>query len=62
MPKPVCPRALARRDVDETLAYYLDEIGSESALGFLAALERAYRHIGRHPQSGSPRYAVRSGC
>jgi toxin ParE1/3/4 len=28
-----------------------------AALGFIDALEKAYAHIGRHPASGSPRYA-----
>lgn len=28
------------------------------ALGFIDALETAYRHIGRHPASGSSRCAV----
>jgi toxin ParE1/3/4 len=27
------------------------------ALGFIDALEQAYTHIGRHPATGSPRYA-----
>jgi len=28
-----------------------------AALGFIDALEQAYAHIGRHPATGSPRYA-----
>lgn len=57
MTKPVVPRELANRDVDETIAHYLKEGGEEVALSFVDALERAYRHIGRHPASGSSRYA-----
>ena len=55
--KPVIPRELANRDVDEAIAYYLDEGADQAALSFIDALERAYTHIGRHPASGSPRYA-----
>jgi toxin ParE1/3/4 len=55
--KPVIPRALANRDVDEAVAHYLDEASAQVALRFVDALERAYAHIGRQPASGSPRYA-----
>jgi toxin ParE1/3/4 len=57
MPKPVIPRKRARRDVDEAIAFYLTEAGDGTALGFVTALERAYRHIAQHPASGSPRFA-----
>ena len=56
--KPIVPRELANRDVDEAIAYYLSESSDEVALGFVDALEQAYRHISRHPASGSSRYAV----
>ena len=55
--KPVIPRVLANRDVDHALNHYLDAGGERVGLGFIDALERAYRHIARHPASGSPRYA-----
>lgn len=55
--KPVVPRELANRDVDEALAYYLQEGSEPAALGFIDALERGFRHLGSHPASGSPRYA-----
>jgi toxin ParE1/3/4 len=55
--KPVIPRLLACRDVDEAIGYYLDEGADEAALGFVDALEQAYTHISRHPGTGSPRYA-----
>ncbi|WP_454254755.1 type II toxin-antitoxin system RelE/ParE family toxin [Pseudomonas sp. Marseille-Q8238] len=55
--KPVIPRALATQDVDDAIAYYLDEQADKAALGFIDSLERAYKQIGRHPTSGSPRYA-----
>ncbi|MDA8109273.1 MAG: type II toxin-antitoxin system RelE/ParE family toxin [Betaproteobacteria bacterium] len=55
--KRVIRRALADRDVDEAVDYYLSEGSVQAALGFIGALEQAYAHIGRHPASGSPRYA-----
>jgi toxin ParE1/3/4 len=55
--KPVVPRALAKQDADEALSYYLSEEAEQAALGFIDALELAYTHIGRHPATGSPRYA-----
>lgn len=55
--KPVIPRELANRDVDEALDHYLSEGAAQAALGFIAALERTYANIGRHSAAGSPRYA-----
>ena len=55
--KPVVPRLLANRDVDEAIDYYLGEGAEQAALGFVDALEQAYRHIERYPATGSPRYA-----
>jgi toxin ParE1/3/4 len=55
--KPVVPRLLASRDVDDAVAYYLAEGGELVALGFIDALSRAYAHVGRNPATGSPRYA-----
>ena len=54
--KPIVPRELANRDVDEAIAYYLSEGAEQAALGFIEALEQAYGHIARHPATGSPRY------
>jgi toxin ParE1/3/4 len=56
--KPIVPRELANRDVDEAIAYYLSEASDRVALGFIDALERAYRHVSRHPSSGSLRYSI----
>jgi toxin ParE1/3/4 len=50
-------RPQASRDVDEAVDYYLREAGVDVALGFVDSLETAYRHLSRHPQTGSPRYA-----
>lgn len=55
--KPVVPRQLALQDVDEALAHYLAEDSEAAAMGFIDALAQAYQHIGRHPATGSPRYA-----
>jgi len=55
--KPVVPRDLANRDIDDAIAYYLSENAEQAAFGFIDALAKAYAHIGRHPATGSPRYA-----
>ena len=55
--KLVIPRVSANRDIDQAINHYLDEGGERVGLGFIDALEKAYRHIARHPASGSPRYA-----
>lgn len=56
-PNPIVPRSHANRDVDDAVAYYLDEAGGDVALGFIDALEHAYTHIGRYPGTDSPHYA-----
>jgi len=55
--KSVVPREQAHRDVEDAVAHYLVEDAEAAALGFIDALEKAYSHIGRHPATGSPRYA-----
>jgi toxin ParE1/3/4 len=55
--KVVIPREQAKRDIDEAVAYYLGEDAGKAAENFVDDLEKAYAHIGRHPASGSPRYA-----
>jgi toxin ParE1/3/4 len=55
--KPVIPRRQANQDVEEAVAFYLQEAGEAVALGFIDALEQAYAHMARHPATGSPRYA-----
>lgn len=55
--KPVVPRELANRDIDDAIAYYLSESTEQVALGFIDALEQAYTHICCYPATGSPRYA-----
>ena len=54
--KHVIPRAQASADVEATVEHYLSENAADAALGFIDALEQAYRHIGQHAATGSPRY------
>jgi toxin ParE1/3/4 len=49
--KPIVPRELANLDVDEAIVYCLSEASALVALGFVDALERAYRQISRQPAS-----------
>lgn len=58
---PVVLREVAARDVDEVLTHYEDEAGAAIARRFIDALERALVHVGRHPATGSPRYATELG-
>lgn len=51
------PRTLANLDIDQAIAFYLDQQADQAAIGFIDALEKAYQQLGRYPQSGSPRYA-----
>lgn len=55
--KPVVPREVAHRDVEDAIAHYLAEDAESVAFGFIEALEKAFGHIGRHPATGSPRHA-----
>lgn len=55
--KPIIPRIVAQRDVEDAIDYYLNEASEQAALGFITALEQAYTHIARHPATGSTRYA-----
>lgn len=55
--KPVVQREQARQDVEDALTYNMAQAAAAAALGFIDAVEEAYAHIGRHPATGSPRYA-----
>ena len=50
-------RDVARRDVEAALDHYVREAGSDVALGFIEALQSAYRFIADHPSLGTPRHA-----
>lgn len=54
--RPVVPRELATRDVEEAITHLAEE-SVQAALGFIDALEQTYSHIGSHPAAGSPRYS-----
>ncbi|MDR3670051.1 MAG: type II toxin-antitoxin system RelE/ParE family toxin [Holophaga sp.] len=60
-PKPVVPRLQALRDIQVAVDFYHGEGADEAALGFVDALERAFRHLGRFPGSGSHRHALQLG-
>ena len=45
--KPVVPRALANRDVDQAIDHYLDEGGERVGLGFIEALEKLIPSLSR---------------
>ena len=55
--KPVRLRRRAAREVEEALRRYRSEAPTGVALRFSDSFGEASRHIGRHPQSGSLRYA-----
>lgn len=46
--KPVIPRYQASRDIDAAIDHCLSEDAQPAALGFIDALEHAYRHISLH--------------
>ncbi|SEE58164.1 Plasmid stabilization system protein ParE [Rhizobiales bacterium GAS188] len=55
--RPIVPRERARRDIEEAVDYYAREAGEQVALGFIDAVDRAYRTISNNPAAGSTRYA-----
>ena len=50
-------RQLADADALEAIDHYLLQDAPDAAASFIDDLEQAYRHIQRHPGTGSPRYA-----
>jgi toxin ParE1/3/4 len=55
--KRVVPREVTERDVDEIADYYSGEAGEDIGHAFVEEVREAYRAIGDHPGTGSPRYA-----
>lgn len=55
--KTVVQLPLAAKDVEAAIDFYLLEASQSVALGFVDALEGAYRLIGEQPAAGSSRYA-----
>lgn len=56
-PKRIVPRDEAVGDIDAAVDRYLSEAGEAAALGFVDAMEQAFRHVASYPASASPRYA-----
>jgi toxin ParE1/3/4 len=54
--KPIIPREQALRDVEAATDYYAGQAGEDVALGFIDALESAYRLIATRRSTGSPHY------
>ena len=59
--KPIVPRERARQDIDQAIEYYAVEAGEGVALGFIDALEKAYRLIATRPATGSSLYGHELG-
>ena len=59
--KAILPRSIALRDVGDAVDYYAREVGSHVALGYVEALQNAYKLIASHPGSGSLRFAYEIG-
>ena len=57
MAKPVRLRRLAAADLDDASEYYRQEVGEQTALDFIDAVERGIERIGRSPDVGSLRFA-----
>jgi toxin ParE1/3/4 len=55
--KPIVPRERALGDIEAAIDYYAGEAGEHVALGFIDALESAFRLIAARPASGSLFYA-----
>jgi toxin ParE1/3/4 len=55
--KPVIPRALALQDVDDAVAYLLQQQATDAALTLIDSLEAAYTYISKNAATGSTRYA-----
>ena len=50
-------RAAAAQDIEAAVAYSRGEGGAQTAIGLVNVLEAAIDHIGRHPLTGSLRFA-----
>ncbi|TIV73481.1 MAG: type II toxin-antitoxin system RelE/ParE family toxin [Mesorhizobium sp.] len=59
--KPIIPRSLALRDIEDAVDYYAREAGSHVALGYVDDLQNAYKLIVSYPASGSLRFGYEVG-
>lgn len=55
--KSVIPRRKADQDICGAIDHYHGKAGEQAALDLIERLQQAIDHIGRYPDSGSPRYA-----
>ncbi len=55
--KPITPRALALQDIDDAVAYLMQQQATDAALKLIDALEAAYTYISKNAATGSTRYA-----
>jgi toxin ParE1/3/4 len=55
--KPIIPRALALQDVDDAVAYLVQQQATDAALKMIGSLEAAYTYISKNAATGSTRYA-----
>ena len=55
--KPVIPRDLALQDVEEAVAYWVQQQAADAALQLIDALQAAYTLISKNAATGSARYA-----
>ncbi len=54
----VLRRRQAQQDVEQAVAWYLEQQSVSVASGFVDSLEQAIAHISRHPAAGSQRHAI----
>ncbi|NLF05232.1 MAG: type II toxin-antitoxin system RelE/ParE family toxin [Actinomycetales bacterium] len=54
---PVLPRESARRDIDDAVAFYLQQDAPDAALRLVDELERGFLMLAEHPRIGSNRWA-----
>lgn len=57
MPRRVIRRGIARADIEEAAAYYLDAAGLAVAERFICGVEAALSRASTHPAAGPARYA-----
>ena len=55
--KPVIPRALALQDVDDAVAYLVQQQAADAAHKLIDTLESAFAYISKNAATGSTRYA-----
>ncbi len=55
--KPITPRALALQDIDDAVAYLIQQHVTDAALKLIDALEATYTYISKNAATGSTRYA-----